>query len=80
MPAYLAQLAATTPHMPPGGPVKITFGEMREMDVRGVLVYCSDYRCGHSVALPADRCPDDVRLSDIESRFVCGPAASAAPT
>jgi hypothetical protein len=23
---------------------KITFGEMRESGVRGVLVYCSDYR------------------------------------
>jgi len=25
-------------------PQKITFGEMREMGVRGVLVYCADYR------------------------------------
>jgi hypothetical protein len=24
---------------------KITFGEMRNMGVRGVLVYCADYRC-----------------------------------
>jgi hypothetical protein len=33
-------------------PQKITFGEMRDdMGVRGVLVYCADYRCGHSVAL-----------------------------
>jgi hypothetical protein len=32
-------------------PQKITFGEMRDdMGVRGVLVYCADYRCGHSVA------------------------------
>jgi hypothetical protein len=30
------------------------------------LVYCADYRCSHSIA-----CPDDVRLSDIEPRFVC---------
>ena len=27
------------------GPTKITFAEMREMDVRGLLVYCADYRC-----------------------------------
>jgi hypothetical protein len=39
--------------------------------VRGVLVYCADYRCSHSVALNADRWADEVRLSDIEPRFVC---------
>jgi hypothetical protein len=53
---------------------------MREMGVRGVLVDCADYHCSHSVALSADRWPDEVRLSDIEPRFVCMPAASAAPT
>jgi hypothetical protein len=26
-------------------PQKITFGEMREMGVRGVLVYWADYHC-----------------------------------
>nr|WP_092181561.1 hypothetical protein [Bradyrhizobium sp. cf659] len=51
-----------------GRPVKITFGEM---GVRGVLIYCTDYRCGHSTALSANRWPDDVRLSDIEPRFIC---------
>jgi hypothetical protein len=44
---------------------------MRESDVRGVLVYCPDYKCGHSTAISADQWPDDVRLSDIEDRFVC---------
>ena len=38
-------------------PQKITFGDMREMDVRGVLIYCADYHCSHSVALSADRWP-----------------------
>jgi hypothetical protein len=41
----------------------------------GILVYCADYRCSHSIAMPADRWPDDVRLSDIEPQFVstvCG--------
>jgi hypothetical protein len=53
-------------------PQKITFGEMRyEMGVRGVLVYCADHHCSHSVAMNADHWPDDVRLSDIEPRFVC---------
>jgi hypothetical protein len=50
---------------------KITFAEMLAAGVRGVLVYCSDYRCSHSMALMADRWPDHARLSDIEPRFVC---------
>jgi hypothetical protein len=57
-------------------PQKITFGDMREMGVRGVLVYCADYRCSHSVARSADRWADDIRLSDIEPRFVCAAVAS----
>ncbi|MEY9475160.1 hypothetical protein ABH992_007559 [Bradyrhizobium yuanmingense] len=56
-----------TPTHPDGRPMKITFGEMRAMGLRGVLVYCHG---GHEVALRADRWPDDVRLSDIEPR-VC---------
>jgi hypothetical protein len=53
---------------------KITLGEMRESGVRGLLVYCSDYKCSHLKTLaPAevDRWPDSVRLSDLEPRFVC---------
>ena len=52
-------------------PQKITFGEMRESGVRGVLVYCSDYHCSHHVEMSADHWPDDLRVSDIEHRFVC---------
>jgi hypothetical protein len=52
-------------------PQKITFGEMRDMGVRGLLIYCADYRCSHSVAVMADQWADDVRLSDIEDRFTC---------
>jgi hypothetical protein len=52
-------------------PQKITFGEMRAAGVRGILVYCADYRCSHSIAMAADRWDDDVRLSDIEAQFVC---------
>jgi hypothetical protein len=50
---------------------KITFGEMRAVGVRGVLVYCADYRCSHSIAISADQWSDDTRLSDIEPRFTC---------
>jgi hypothetical protein len=52
-------------------PRKISFGEMREMGVRGLLIFCSDYHCSHWVAISGDRWPDDVRLSDIEPRFTC---------
>jgi hypothetical protein len=52
-------------------PQKITFGDMREMGVHGVLIYCDDYHWSHSVALSADRWPDGARLSDFEPRFVC---------
>jgi hypothetical protein len=48
-------------------PVKITFAEMRDSGVRGILVYCTDYRCSNSMALMADHWPDDVKLSDIEA-------------
>jgi len=50
---------------------KITFGEMRASGVRGLLIYCSDFRCSHWTAISGDRWPDDARLSDIEGRFVC---------
>jgi hypothetical protein len=53
-------------------PQKITFGEMRDTGVRGVLVYCADFHCSHSTVISADRWPDDIRLSDLEPRFVCG--------
>ena len=55
----------------PDRPQKITFAEMREMGIRGLLVHCADYRCSHSIAMSGDGWPDDLRLSDIEERFVC---------
>ena len=48
-----------------------TFGEMRAGGVRGLLTYCSDYKCSHWTAISGDRWPDGVRLSDIEQQFVC---------
>ena len=50
---------------------KITFAQMRAAGVRGLLIYCSDYKCSHSIAISADEWPDDVRLSDLESLFTC---------
>jgi hypothetical protein len=50
---------------------KITFGEMRDMGVPGVLIYCSAYKCSHGTAISGNHWPDDVRLSDIEPLFTC---------
>src|SRR5205807_2395313 len=50
---------------------KITFGEMRSSGVRGLLIYCADYHCSHSIAISGDQWPDNVRLSDLEPLFVC---------
>jgi hypothetical protein len=50
---------------------KFTFGAMRKSGAAGVIVLCSDHRCAHSVKLSADCWPDRLRLSDIESLFVC---------
>jgi hypothetical protein len=57
-------------------PQKITFAEMRSSGVRGLPVYCSDYRCSHYIAISGDRWPDDVRLSEIEPRFTCSVCGS----
>ncbi len=44
---------------------------MRDSGVRGIVVYCSDYRCSHSTAMSGDVWPGDARLSDIENWFAC---------
>jgi hypothetical protein len=48
----------------PARPQKITFAEMHETGVHGLLIYCADFRCRHSIAIRGD-------LSEIEPRFVC---------
>ena len=48
---------------------------MRDMGVLGLLVYCADNRCSHSVVISGDQWAHEVRLSDIEAGFVrttCG--------
>jgi hypothetical protein len=58
----------------PDRPQKITFADMCEMSMgaSGLLIYCSDYRCSHSQAISGDQWPEDVRLSDLESRGLLG--------
>jgi hypothetical protein len=55
----------------PDRPQKITLAEMRDMGVRRLLIYCSDYRCSHLIAMNGDRWPDVMWQSDLEPRFVC---------
>jgi hypothetical protein len=55
----------------PTRPQKITLAEMRAVNVRGLLIYCSDYHCSHWTAISGDRWTDEVRLSDLEPRFTC---------
>jgi hypothetical protein len=50
-------------------PQKITLAEMRPSGVRGLLIYCADYKCSHSIAISADQWPDDMRL--YADRFTC---------
>jgi hypothetical protein len=46
---------------------KITFADMRDMGMRG----CSDCKCSHLISMSGDRWPNDMRLSDLEPRFIC---------
>jgi hypothetical protein len=56
---------------------KITFGEMRDMGIRGLLIYCADYRCSHSIAMSGDQWADEVRLSDLEAGLSAASAVIA---
>jgi hypothetical protein len=60
-------------------PQKITFGEMREMGARDVLIYCRDHRCSHHIETNTDGWGDDVQLSDIKASLSAAFAASAMP-
>ena len=35
------------------------------------MIYCTDFKSNHSQAISGDGWPDDMRLSDLEPRFVC---------
>ena len=44
---------------------------MRESGPHRLLIYCGDYRCAHSFVVDSARWGDNVRLSDIEPKFIC---------
>jgi hypothetical protein len=58
---------------------KITFGEMREQGIRGVLIYCADYHCSHSLVISGDRWPDETQAVRSRAALSAAPAASAVP-
>jgi hypothetical protein len=39
-------------------------------DPRWLIAYCSDFKCSHSVVIDGAQWGDDVRLSDLEPKFV----------
>jgi hypothetical protein len=56
--------------IPPPGEDHV-HSEMRSAVARGLLIYCSDYKCSHWTNISGDQWPDGVRLSDIEPQFIC---------
>ena len=44
---------------------------MRAAGVRGMLIYCSDYKCSHYATISAEQWPGDIRLSDLEPQSSC---------
>jgi hypothetical protein len=65
--------------MPNRRPQKITLAEMREASVRGLLVYCADYRSSHSIAISGDAgpmmsgCPISRSASPVGSAVIVAP-------
>ena len=58
---------------------KITLGEMLSPGPTRLIVYCADYKCTHRVTIDANQWANSVRLSDLEPKFTCQAAGSAAP-
>jgi hypothetical protein len=57
-------------------PQKITFAEIRDSGMRGLLAYCADYHCSHSLAVSADHWPDDLPLVPISKPVLCAETAA----
>lgn len=79
-----AEPAERTALYPIGRPVKITLGEMRSTGIRGLIIFCADYRCSHNITLPpayVDRWPDTsgFQISSRGSGSCARSAVSAAP-
>jgi hypothetical protein len=51
---------------------KITLGEMRASGVRGLLIYCTDYKCSHWIRISAEQWSDECAATQGGSRRVIG--------
>jgi hypothetical protein len=69
----------TNVHLRVNRPQKITFADVRDMSVRGLLIYCSDYKCSHLITMSGDRWPDNMRCRISIRGSSARPAASAVP-
>jgi hypothetical protein len=38
----------------PDRPQRITFADMRDIGVHGLLIYCSHYKCNHLITMSGD--------------------------
>jgi hypothetical protein len=62
-------------------PQKITLGDMRSSGVRGLLIYCADYKCSHWIGVSTDQWSDAMCGCPISKKSSAAPpAASAVPT
>ena len=62
---FLAELGACSEHR------KSLSGKCGQSGPARLIVYCSDYKCAHSVVIDAGRWGDDVRISELEPKFIC---------
>jgi hypothetical protein len=58
-----------TKRNPPGDPM--TLGNMRELGVRGLAVYCLNPNCLHQTVISADDYADDVAVPWFGQQMVC---------
>jgi len=54
---------------PPGSPM--TLGNMRQLGVRGLAVYCLNPSCRHRAVFSADDYPDAVPVPSFQTRLKC---------
>jgi hypothetical protein len=64
---------ATQKH-PPGPPM--TLGNMRELGVRGLAVYCLNHACRHQTIISADDYADEIEIPSFSRRMKCSKCGS----
>jgi hypothetical protein len=59
-------MKAKQPHGPP-----MTLGNMRELGVRGLAVYCLNQACRHQTIISADDYADAIEIPSFRRRLKC---------